>query len=228
MKPLITFRRALAVLEKHYGRPKPPRITDPFEMVLWESVTYLGTDERRAAAFAALKKGVGTKPKNILSASDATLLEICSMGGIVPNQCVQKLRRAAEIAHWIFKDDVRAVLKQPPAKAKAAMKKFHGFGDPGAERVLLFNRVVPVLALDSNGLRVLQRIGYGQMQKNYSTAYRGMQEALAAELPVDFGALICAHQLLRQHGKKLCKTTRPRCEDCPLARDCAYSQSQRR
>jgi endonuclease-3 len=228
MKPLITFRRALAVLEKHYGRPKPPRVTDPFEMVLWESVTYLGTDERRAAAFAALKKRVGTKPQDILNATDTTLLEICSMGGIVPKQCVQKLRRAAEIAHWIFKDDVRAALKQPPAKAKAAMKKFPGFGDPGAERILLFNRVVPVLALDSNGLRVLLRLGYGEELKNYSATYRSVQNAVADQPPQDFDVMIRAHQLLRQHGKELCKPNQPHCGDCPLTKDCAYFQSLRK
>jgi endonuclease III len=228
MRPSITFRKTIAVLEKHYGRPKPPRVTDPFEMVLWESVTYLGTDERRAAAFAALKKRVGTKPQDILNASDAALLEICSMGGIVPKRCVQKLRRAAEIAHWIFKDDVRAALKQAPAKAKAAMKKFQGFGGPGAERVLLYNHVVPVLALDSNGLRVLRRVGYGEEMKNYSATYRAVQEALADQLPKDIDVLIRAHQLLRQHGKELCKTSRPLCDDCPLTKDCAYSQSLRK
>lgn len=228
MRPLITLHRALERLEKHYGRPKPPAVTDPFEMVLWESVVYLADDDRRAAAFAALKKRVGTRPKDILAASDAQLLEICRMGGIVPTQCVQKLRRAAEIAHYIFKDDLQAALKQPLPKAKAAMKKFQGFGNPGAERILLFNQVAPVLALDSNGLRVLRRLGYGEENKNYSATYRSVQEALAGQLPQDCDALIRAHQLLRQHGKELCKTNRPHCHDCPLAKDCAYLRSQQK
>jgi endonuclease III len=227
MKPLITLRRAIERLEKYYGKPKPPVATDPFEMVLWDSVTYLGTDESRAAAFAALKKRVGLKPKDILAASDATLLEICKMGGIVPAQCVKKLRGAAELAHYIFKDDVRAALGQPYAKAKAAMKKFHGFGDPGADRILLFNHAAPVLALDSNGLRVLRRLGYGEDKKDYTAMYRSVQEAVAGQLPKDCGALIRAHQLLREHGKTLCKTTQPLCTDCPLAKDCAYFQSRR-
>ena len=34
-------------------------------------------------------------------------------------------------------------------------------GEPGAEKVLLFSGSAPVLALDSNALRVLLRLGFG-------------------------------------------------------------------
>jgi hypothetical protein len=48
-------------LEKLYGRPKPPKITDPLEIILLENVAYLADDEKRAAAFAELKKTIGTR-----------------------------------------------------------------------------------------------------------------------------------------------------------------------
>jgi endonuclease III len=79
-----------------------------------------------------------------------------------------------------------------------------------------------VLALDSNGLRVLLRLGFGREDKNYTKSYRSAQEAAAGDLPPDVGVLIEAHQLLRRHGKELCKANHPRCEICPVRAKCAY------
>ena len=50
-------------------------------------------------------------------------------------------------------------------------------GDPGAEKILLFSRTHSILALDSNGLRVLRRLGYGEERKSYASTYRSAQEA---------------------------------------------------
>ena len=41
------------------------------------------------------------------------------------------------------------------------LKKFPAIGDPGVDKILLLTRTEPVMALDSNGLRVLVRLGFG-------------------------------------------------------------------
>jgi endonuclease III len=215
----------LKSLKKFYGRPPAPKITHPVEIILYENVAYLASDEKRDAAFAALKKKVGTKPQEILKASDSELLEITRMGGMVPELRAQRLRQIAELAHWIFKDDLKSVLKKPLAEAKKALKKFPTIGDPGAEKILMLTRSYPVLSLESNGLRVLLRLGFSEEKKSYSTSYRAVQEALQDQLPPDYDELIAAHQLLRQHGQELCKRSRPLCDPCPLRTDCRYFQT---
>jgi endonuclease-3 len=82
------------------------------------------------------------------------------------------------------------------------------------------------LPLESNGLRVLERVGYGRAQKNYGATYRSVQEALAAQIPPDAAALTRAHLLLRYHGKAVCRTNRPLCEECTLAPECAFAAKQ--
>ena len=77
-----TFTTVVQKLGRFYGRPKPPEITDALEIILFENVAYLASDEKRAAAFAALKKKIGTSPAQILKASHAELEEITRMGGI--------------------------------------------------------------------------------------------------------------------------------------------------
>lgn len=213
-------------LEKFYGRPKPPKITDALELILIENVAYLADDEKRAAAFAALKNNVGTRPEQILRASQKKLEEITRVGGIVPELRAQRLRQIAELVHYVFKDDLADELKKPLPQAKKALKKFPTIGDPGAEKILMLTRSYPVLALDSNGLRVLLRLGFAEEKKSYSASYRAVQEALAGQLPSDYERLIAAHQLLRQHGQELCKRTRPQCDaGCPLTAACRYYQT---
>lgn len=218
---LLPFTRLIDTLAQYYGEPTPPAMTEPFAMILWENIAYLANDAKRAEAFADLQAGVGLRPADIRKAKDRVLLTIAGKG-ILPATTVDKLRRAAEIARDSFGDDLAPILDKPVAKAKKDLRKFPGIGEPSAEKILLFNRRFPVLALESNGLRVLVRLGYAPEHKNYSTMYKNMQTTLAAQLPTNCEALIRAHQLLRQHGQELCKRAEPRCGSCPLRANCAF------
>ena len=147
-----------------------------------------------------LREEIGMTPEEILAAPLARLIK-SGVRGIVPEQSVEKLRRAAEIALEHFGGDLRTILKLPLVKAKKALKRFPAIGDPGAEKILLFCRAYPILALDSNGIRVLIRLGFGVETPNYSATYRSVQRHIEAEMIKEFSWLIKAHQLLRVTGK---------------------------
>jgi endonuclease III len=105
------------------------------------------------------------------------------------------------------------------------LRQFPGIGEPGAEKILLFSRKQAVLALDSNGLRVLLRVGFGAESKSYQATYRAVQVAAQLSSPQEFDWLIETHQLLRHHGQRLCKRTSPNCPVCPLQATCQYYQN---
>lgn len=217
----LLFSRVVDTLARLYGEPSAPHITDPFAMVAWENIAYLANDARRAEAFEELRKKVGLRPSDIRKASDKDLLSVTGKG-IVPEISLEKLRDAAEIAKKTFGDDLSSVLQKPIPAAKKDLRKFPSIGEPAAEKILLFNHKLPVLALDSNGLRVLVRLGFAPEKKGYSATYKGVQQAVAPQLPADCGALVRAHQLLRQHGQELCKRSKPMCVRCPLRAQCAF------
>ena len=222
MPTRANLRKVVNLLGRFYGKPAPPITTDPFELILWENVAYLVSDERRAEAFALLRRSVGTKPHEILSAPNEALLQVATLGGMQPEKRAARLREMALIAMNEFDGDLRAALKLPLPKAKKALQRFPSIGEPSAEKILLFTRSYPALGLESNGLRVLLRLGFGEEKKNYSASYRSVQEAIKDQLDDDYDWLIEAHLLLRQHGKELCKTNRPMCEKCPVRKVCAY------
>ena len=219
----ITPPQVIQRLEAHFGKQKSPKLNGPWEMILWENVAYLADDDRRQQAFQTLKKRIGTEPTQIFSATDEALLEV-TRHGIMPEQFAEKLRKCAKVALEEFDGDLRPLFKLALSKANKALQKFPGIGEPGAEKILVFSRTYPVLALESNGLRVLLRLGFGEEKKSYSTTYRLVQQAVKEEIGEDYAWLIQAHLLLRRHGQELCRRSEPLCDNCPLARDCEYCQ----
>src|SRR5712692_4873807 len=220
--PRPSLPKIVSQLAAHYGNPPPPITTDPFELILLENVAYLVSDEGRAEAFKTLRKNAGVKPHEILAASPDDILQATKLGGMHPEQRVNRLREIALIAMNEFGGDLKQVLKLPLPKAKQALRKFPSIGEPSAEKILLFTRAYPVLGLDSNGLRVLLRLSFGEEKKNYTATYASVQEAIRDELKDDYDWLISTHILIRQHGKGLCRTKAPLCEKCPVRKSCAY------
>jgi endonuclease III len=210
-------------LLQHYGAPGPPPSTDPLELIIWENIAYLANDKRRAEAFVILKRTIGTRPEQILGAQHSALATI-GQAGILPDVSAEKLLTIAKIAHEEFQSDLGSVLRKPLPQAKKALKRFPSIGDPGAEKILLLTRSYPLMALESNGLRVLCRVGFADEQKNYSATYRSTQQAIRGQLPKDYDSLIRAHQLLRQHGQERCKRSKPGCTKCPVRDICNYGR----
>jgi endonuclease III len=164
------------------------------------------------------------RPEQILAAPKKALVEI-ARHGILAEKLYRKMLDCAKILKEDFEGDLSASINGPLAPARKALRKFPGIGDPGADKLLLFAERNPVLALDSNGLRVLVRLGFAEEQKSYSSTYRLVQKAIEPEIKKEYAWLIRAHQLLRQHGQELCKRSVPLCSDCPLRKSCPYANN---
>jgi len=221
------LKKLIAILQRHYGQPKVPLAKGPFELVMWENACYLLPDERRAAVFEGLRKQVGLSASAILKADPAVLLALAKMGGMRPETRVARWLEIAHITMSQFGGNLDSILKQPYDKAKKALKQFPSIGDPGAEKILLFCGSSPGLPLESNGLRVLTRVGFGRTQKNYSATYRSVQEGVGDQLPRGAAALARAHLLLREHGKTICRNNGPQCRECPIENLCLFAAKGR-
>jgi endonuclease III len=222
---MLTFNETIALLKKHYGEPAAPPAKGPFEHVMWENACYLLPDERRLEVFEALREMVGLNAAAIDAAPDKALLPLAKRGGMRPETRVLRWREIARITLDQYAGELDSILKLPYAAAKKALKQFPTVGDPGAEKILLLCGIASGLPLESNGLRVLLRLGWGHLQKDYGSTYRSVQTAIKPELPSSAARLKQAHLLLRTHGKELCKDKGPLCHQCPLAVDCNYART---
>jgi endonuclease III len=220
------FRQLIALLGREYGDVKAPPAKGPFELILWENACYLLPDERRLAVFERLRQKVGLNAAAIQDAPDEVLLPLAKMGGMRPETRVFRWRQIAQITVGQFEGNLDSILEKPYLEARKALNQFPSIGIPGAEKILLFCGISSGLPLESNGLRVLERVGWGRPQKSYEATYRSVQDALRPELPKSAGTLARAHLLLREHGKVLCKTNAPSCHECPAEKICQYAARQ--
>src|SRR5438552_1607210 len=205
----MTLARVVKALEQLYG---PPRalVTDPFEMIVLENAAYRVDDARRHETFERLREAIGVTPDAIVRHSCAEIAEVIAGGGMLPEHRAEKVLNCARLA-------IKAGVTEK------TLRKFPSIGEPYADRILLFNGKKLTLAPDSNALRVLLRLGYGEESKNYATTYRSAVNATSPEVR-DAKFAQRAHILLRRHGQEVCKRTAPRCEVCPIRKDCAWYQ----
>jgi len=210
----------LDLLEACHGKPRRALPRTALGWVLWVNVAYLVSDERRAVAFEALRERSGLTAAGILKLPRERLLEVAELGGMHPEQRVDKLLGIAQRVLDEFDGDLEGVLSLDLGPARRALKRFPGIGDPGADKIVLFTGAQPVPALESNGLRVLVRLGLAREGKSYAVTYKSGVAALAPHHQRGCAWLMRAHDLLRAHGQQPCKNTAPLCDECLLSDRC--------
>jgi endonuclease III len=217
----LSLPAILRTLRARYGKPPGPVSADPFRLVLWEQVAYLAPDARRQEAYAALGARIGLAPAAIAAAPAAQLTAIARLGGSIAAPIrAERMRRSAQLVLQKWRGDLRAALKLPLPQARKALAAFAMIGEPGADKILVFTGAARLVPLDSNGLRVLQRLGIAVDSGDYRRAYRSAQAALAPVTPRTRRACVDAYYLLRQHGQETCRRNEPRCPECPLRSGC--------
>lgn len=219
----MTLAAIIDQLEALYGPVQQP-VTRPFDIIVAENASYLVDDARRLQVFRRLKDEIGVEPEEILEHKPKEIEALIADGGMLPSHRAEKVMKAARIAVKIGLDAIDRAIRTDVKEAKKLLKQFPGVGDPLADKILLFGGTQISLAPDSNGLRVLNRLGYGEEnEKNYTKSYKSAVAATANEFRTA-GKAQRAHLLLRHHGKELCRRSAPRCEACPLRKVCQWYQ----
>jgi endonuclease III len=225
---MLSLRSVVTALRRQYGKPPRPVSRNPFQLVLWEQVAYLAPDAQRRRAFSALRTTVGLRPTDIVAATPAKLETIARLGGSIAAAArASRMRESAELVLGRWDGDLRTALRLPIAEARRALAQFPMIGAPGADKILVIAGKARLLPLDSNGLRVLGRLGLIRVAKDYGATYRRAQETLAAELPKDREWLVAGYGLLRLHGQELCRRTAPSCRLCPFRVPCPSSTDRK-
>lgn len=216
MARLTRLQKILARLGETQGpiQDGPPR--DPWHAILWENVVYLTDEGRRQKAFLQLRQATGLEAGTIADAPDELLLPICGQGKMAAQQ-LQKLRDCAALFAEV--GDPRDLATLTDKAAKKGLCAFPGIGLPGYHRLRLFAGEEPLCTFESNGLRALLRLGYGEEQADYAATYRSVTAAAADELADDVDVRIDAYLRLRRLGQTTCKK-QPHCDACAVANLC--------
>lgn len=203
--------------------PAVPAVSDPLQLILRENIGYLIDDERRETLFAEFAERVGLTAEAIDRADGTVLLDIAQRGGMRPDVRVDRWRTIARIVLDHGGDLAAALAALPPAKARGLLKTFPMIGGPGADKVMLFAGLSLEPSLESNGLRVLTRLGLIADSSNYGAVYKAGVALLKRDGLAERDWLVGAYEILRLHGRALCRRAGPECLACPLDAVCAHA-----
>jgi endonuclease III len=183
-------------------------------------------DDRRSRVFETLDERIGANPAALLAAGERKIGSAIRDGGMQAPHRAAKVFRCAQIAIEYAGGELLEALRRLDSKPRRTLlKRFPGIGDPGVAKVLLFCGLEPGPALDSNGLRVLERLGLLDEGLPYAAGFRDGVAYLRNNGIRDSSKAIEAFALLRHHGRELCKRTHPDCERCPLRAKCPYAKA---
>jgi endonuclease-3 len=96
--------------------------------------------------------------------------------------------------------------------------KLPGVGRKTAGCVVVYAFGGVALPVDTHVHRISNRLGWVKTNSPEAT-----EKALLKVVPKKYWSVI--NDLFVHHGKTICKPIGPRCEKCPVAKDCAYSCS---
>lgn len=98
---------------------------------------------------------------------------------------------------------------------KDQLKSLAGVGEKTANVVLSMAFKIPAIAVDTHVFRVSNRLGLANSKDVFKT-----QKDLEKNLPKD--KWIKFHYALVLHGRYVCKSQRPLCENCKFVQYCKY------
>lgn len=207
----IVFQR----LRDQYGeKPWSPQRSPVAELVL-TILSQNTSDTNRDVAYDALRERYESWD-DVAGAPLDELQEVIRTAGLV-TQKSRSIKRALETIKREEGDyDLSFLADMPTDEALDWLTAIKGVGPKTASIVLLFCFNKPLFPVDTHVHRVSQRLGLIDDDTSRKKAHDEL-----AEIAPD-GSYYEFHINLIEHGRAICKSRRPRCEECFLTDVCAY------
>jgi len=209
----VRVESILKLLSAEYGEKRWRRRQSPISVLVQTILSQNTSDRNSGRAFEQLLASFG----NWEDMADASVGEISNSikaGGLgvvkagYIKQALEEIRRrrgdfALDFLNQMSVDEARDWLRQLP-----------GVGMKTASCVLLFSLGMPALPVDTHVFRVARRLGLIGSRVSVEQAHRLLEGLVSPQDVYQF------HVLLIEHGRRMCKSQRPRCKECVLGKLC--------
>lgn len=218
-----------ACLMAEHGEPPraPPPLgnhLDPTDEAVYIQLTYMTRSllavER---AFDALRTLVDGDWARLSTVNGDALERAVRPLGLVTRR-TENLRSFGDVLSREHEGDLSGLAPLDDASLLEALRALPGLGPKGARCVAAYSFGRDVLAVDVHVLRLAKRLGMLDAEISWARATAMLERQVPLDLRYDL------HVLLVQHGRGVCLTRAPRCDDCPLADVCpsAFAAAERR
>lgn len=207
-------RRLLEV----YGEPTWRPHLDPVSELVSTILSQNTNDVNRDVAFDRLQERLPTW-EQVRDADAQVVIDAIRPAGLAN----QKGPRLQEALRFITEErgelDLDFLSDWPVEQAKAWLCSMNGVGPKTAAIVLLFSLGRPAFPVDTHVHRVTKRLGLIGPRVSRERAHDELEELVPEQ---DYYAF---HLNLIRHGRQVCTSRKPRCQDCLLLDLCPYGQS---
>lgn len=202
-----------------YGEPAWRPHLDPISELVSTILSQNTNDVNRDVAFDRLRARLPTW-EQVRDADPDGVIDAIRPAGLAN----QKGPRIQEALRFITQErgqlELDFLAEWPVEEAKAWLCSMNGVGPKTAAIVLLFSLGRPAFPVDTHVHRVAKRLGLIGPRVSREKAHDLLEELVP---PKDYYAF---HLNVIRHGRSVCTSRKPHCQDCPLTGLCDYFASQ--
>ena len=216
MSPL-SITEIIDLLADRYGSITWRSRTDPLSELIMTILSQNTSDHNSRRAFDSLLTRFGSW-EAVAEGSVEAIAEAIKLGGLAQVKAPRIKQILEQIQEQRGSLDLKFLKKMPVAEAKIWLRSLPGVGPKTAACVLLFSLGKPVLPVDTHILRVAKRLGLIDSRVSAEKAHEILGDMVPAKYVYQF------HINMIEHGRRVCKAQRPRCQECVLLKVCPTGQ----
>lgn len=215
---LLRISEIIRLLRKEYGSIIWRSRTDPLSELIMTILSQNTSDHNSRRAFNSLLTKFGSW-EAVSEANVEDIAEAIKLGGLAQVKAPRIKQILQQIRAQRGSLELGFLKKMPVAEASEWLRSLPGVGPKTAACVLLFSLRKPVLPVDTHIYRVAKRLGLIDSKVSTEKAHEILGEMVPAEDVYQF------HIHMIEHGRKVCKAQRPRCQECILLKVCPTGQA---
>ncbi len=192
----------------------------PFEILVSTILSQSTTVANERQGLEGLRREFGGVTPELLATPSVSRIQRAIWHAGLARQKAPRIRAAAEEARERWGPDLERVLGLPTAEARKALMALPGVGPKTADVVLAMAGNHPTFPIDTHIARIARR--WRLVSRG---GYEPVQCVLEAWTPP--GKRKVWHLAIIAHGRELCRARNPRCDACPVRRDCDWYRVHR-
>jgi endonuclease-3 len=206
-------------LEATYGIPRNTSPDDPLDELILTILSQSTSDINSRRAFDSLKKRFRDW-EAVRRARPASIAAAIKSGGLANTKSVVIKNVLNQILARRGKLDMSFLHTVPLDEAREFLLSLKGIGPKTAACVLLFSCNRPVFPMDTHILRITKRLGLVPQKSNDLSAHKIMESLIPPKKHYSL------HINFIRHGRKICRSRDPLCDQCSLQEQCEFGQSR--
>ena len=210
----------MRILESRYPVDDWSRGMTPFEILISTILSQSTTVANERRGLNDLRSRVGAiTPERLADTRKEEIAKAIWHAGLA-RQKAPRIRGVAKALLDGRGDRLERILALPTDRAREALMALPGVGPKTADVVLAMAGGHPTFPVDTHIARIARR--WNLVRR---TDYESFRAALERWTPPEKRK--AWHLAIIAHGRTLCKARNPRCDECPVRRDCDWYQRKR-